>query len=68
MICPKMFKLLVNDLFADIQKFSWMVSDENTNECIFEFVHANHTAPNDICQRLMDIYEEETIDVRTVRL
>jgi len=35
--------------------------------CVIEFLHAEKIAPNDIHQRLLNVYGEQTVDVSTVR-
>jgi len=36
-------------------------------KCVIEFLHAEKFAPNDTHRRLMYIYEDQTVDVSTVR-
>ena len=35
--------------------------------CVIEFLHAEKIAPNDIHQRLLNVYRDQTVDVSTVR-
>jgi len=35
--------------------------------CVIEFLHAEKIAPNDIHQRLLNVYGDQTVDVSTVR-
>ena len=35
---------------------------------VIEFLHAEKIAPNDIHQRLLNVYGDQTVDVSTVRL
>ena len=47
-----------------------MVSDMEVcmkQRYVIEFLHAEKMAPNDIHQRLLNIYGDQTVDVSTVR-
>ena len=35
--------------------------------CVTEFLHVEKTAPNDIHRHLLNVYEDQTVDVSTVR-
>ena len=35
--------------------------------CVIEFLHVAKIAPNDIHQRLLNVYGDQTVDVSTVR-
>ena len=35
--------------------------------CVIEFLYAEKNAPNDIHQRLLNVYGDQTVDVSTVR-
>jgi transposase len=35
--------------------------------CVIEFLHAEKIAPNDIHQRLLNVYGDQTVDVSTAR-
>jgi hypothetical protein len=35
--------------------------------CVIEFLHVDKIAPNDIHQRLLNVYGDQTVDVSTVR-
>jgi hypothetical protein len=34
--------------------------------CVIEFLHAEKIEPNDIHRRLLNVYEDQTVDVSTV--
>jgi hypothetical protein len=36
-------------------------------KCVIELVHAEKIAPNDIHRRLLNVYEDQTVGVSTVR-
>ena len=38
-----------------------------TQRCVNEFLHTEKIAPNDIHQRLLNVYRDQTVDVSTVR-
>jgi len=36
-------------------------------KCVIEFLHVGKIAPNDIHRHLLNVYRDQTVDVRTVR-
>jgi len=35
--------------------------------CVIEFLHVEKITPNDIHQRLLNVYGDQTVDINTVR-